>query len=57
VKIDLLPQGEKRILIKGDAEELEDLVDTIQEAIDHGHADGAMLDDEGVETLTVRCVE
>jgi acylphosphatase len=56
VRIDLLPDGEKRILIEGDEEELEGLVETIQEAIDHGHASGAMLDDEGVENVTVRCV-
>jgi hypothetical protein len=55
VKIDLLPEGEKRILIEGDDEELEGLIETIREALDHGHAEGAMLDDEGVETVTVRC--
>jgi hypothetical protein len=39
--------------IEGDVEELEGLIETLQEAIEHGCAQAAMLDADGVSEVRV----
>jgi hypothetical protein len=44
------------VLIEGDAQELRDLADELKHAAKHGHSEGIILTDDGVETVTIRTV-
>ena len=53
MKIDLDPAG-GGVLIQGTYNELDGLADTIAVALEDGHAEGNLLTDEGVETVTIQ---
>lgn len=46
--------GDEPVIIRGDAEELQDLLETVQEAIDDGQGEGSIITAEGVAPLLVQ---